>query len=122
MIPYFPQYQQQFQQQYQPQLQQFQQQSSIVTVASEDEVLRYPVALGNSIIFKVGNQPLLIEKTMGFSPLEEPTVKRFSLIEEQQKNPDGEYATKEELRQLEAKFEQFSNTRKPARKKEADDE
>lgn len=99
--PYYyqpQQYQQQFQQQPQQQPQQ-----GILTMPSEDEALKYPIAPGNSIMFKIENQPLIIEKTMGLSQLDSPIVKYYDIVlRGSEDKPD--YATKEDLEQLRAEI------------------
>lgn len=73
-----PQINQNQQHQIQPQIQS----GGFVVVQSEDEVRKYPVALGTSIDFKIENQPIVIEKTMGFSQLDSPRYERFRLVKE----------------------------------------
>lgn len=53
-----------------------------MAIATEEEVLKYPVAPGNSIPFKIDGQPLIIEKSMGMSQFDSPKYKRYRLIEE----------------------------------------
>jgi hypothetical protein len=78
-------------QQPQPQIQQ-----SIMSAPTIEDALKYPVALGNSIMFKIENQPLIIEKSMGFSQLDSPVIKYFDISE---RKPEGqiEYAPKTDL-------------------------
>lgn len=76
---------------YQPQQQQTQSQMQIqnggfVVVHSEQEAYNYPVALGNCITFKIEGQPIVLEKSMGFSQLEAPKLKRYRLVEEEVQN------------------------------------
>lgn len=78
-MPYYNPYQPNIQQPIQQPIQQ-QPQSGFVSVHSEDEALRYPIAPGNSITFKIEGQPILIEKTMGFSQLDSPRVERFKIV------------------------------------------
>jgi len=115
---------QQVQPQVQPQIQQ-----SIMSAPTIDDALKYPVALGNSIMFKIENQPLIIEKSMGFSQLDSPVIKYFDISE---RKPEGqiEYAPKtdldtviatigeikDELQAIEARLD-----RKPRAKKEEQD-
>ena len=91
---YFPATYQPFQyQQYQqyPQYQNFQQMpqqpqqiqnGGFISVHNIQEAINYPVAPGNSVTFKDENSPYIYVKTKGFSQLEEPTFKKFRLIEE----------------------------------------
>ena len=89
-----PQVNQHLQQSQQPVQQQQIQSGGFVVVQSEDEVLRYPVALGTSVDFKIENQPIVIEKTMGFSQLESPRYERFRLVKE--KAPENAQEAQEE--------------------------
>ena len=77
-------------------------QSGFVTVPTEQDALRYPIAPGNSITFKIESQPVMIEKTMGFSQLDSPRIKRFKLVEEDVATQTGEptYALKADLERL----------------------
>ena len=101
-------------------------QNGIVTLHSEDEALRYPVAPGNSMTFKIEGQPIVIEKTMGLSQLDSPRIERFRLVKEDA--PDikpTEYALAEDVKRLESELEELraSLTKRTARKKgEGDDE
>lgn len=58
------------------------QNGGFVVARSENEVVNYPVAPGNCITFKIEGQPVVMEKSMGFSQLEAPHIKRFRLVEE----------------------------------------
>lgn len=76
--------------------QNFQPPQGIITLPSEQDALRYPIAPGNSLMFKIENQPLIIEKTMGLSQLDTPQVKYIDLVPRAvEKKP--EYATKADL-------------------------
>lgn len=55
---------------------------SFVTVRSEDEAKNYPVAQGNSILFRDETSPYIYTKTMGFSQLDRPTFEKYRLIKE----------------------------------------
>ena len=50
---------------------------------NEDYVNSYPVGAGNCITFKIEGKPIVIEKSMGFSQLESPKIKRYRLVEEE---------------------------------------
>lgn len=86
---YYPQFPQQFQQQYQQpmqqqQPQQFQQQiqnGGFMSVRTEEEAYNWPIAPGVGMTFKVENAPVIIDKARGFSPLEQPVVKVYDMIE-----------------------------------------
>lgn len=70
-------YQQGFQgQQLQQSIQQPQQiqNGGFMLVPSEDIARSYPVAPGNCVTFKIEGQPIVMEKSMGFSQLEAPRV------------------------------------------------
>lgn len=58
------------------------QNGGFVVARSENEVINYPVAPGNCVTFKIEGQPVVMEKSMGFSQLEAPHIKRFRLVEE----------------------------------------
>jgi hypothetical protein len=108
---YQPNYQQNFQN-YQPNYQQ-----NMMPIPTEEDALKYPIAPGNSIMFKIENQPLIIEKTMGLSQLDTPTIRYIDLVPRETNKV--EYATKEDIEQLR---EEIKSMRRPARKKEAEDE
>ena len=74
--PYYPQTQQNYQQQSQIQS------GGFVSLPNENMVNSYPVAPGNCVTFKVEGQPIVLEKSMGFSQLEAPKIRRFRLVEE----------------------------------------
>lgn len=76
--PYYPQTQQNYPQQTQTQIQN----GGFVAIPNENMVNSYPVAPGNCVTFKVEGQPIVLEKSMGFSQLEAPKIKRFRLVEE----------------------------------------
>lgn len=76
--PYYPQTQQNYPQQTQTQIQN----GGFVAIPNENMVNTYPVAPGNCVTFKVEGQPIVLEKSMGFSQLEAPRIKRFRLVEE----------------------------------------
>lgn len=73
-----------YQQQYQ------QNQGGFVSVRSIEEAFNYPIAPGNSIMFKVENTPYVCTKTKGFSPLDQPVFERYRLVKEDvpQKPPE----------------------------------
>ena len=119
-FPYYP-YQPQMIPQVNNQPQQ-QMQSGLITVHTEDEALRYPVAPGNSIMFKIENQPVVIEKTMGFSQLESPKIERFRLEREDapQEKPTVTYALAEDIERIDAEIEKIKAAlpKRPAKKRE----
>ena len=99
-------------------------QSGFITVPTEDEALRYPVAPGNSMTFKVENQPIVIEKTMGTSQLDSPRIERFRLVKEDapvtQEKPAVAYALAEDVERLAEEIDRIKTalSKRPAKKKE----
>lgn len=65
---------------YQPQMQQ--QNTGIISVRSEMEARNYPIAPGNSVIFKNESEPFIYTKTMGFSQLDQPVFECYRLVRE----------------------------------------
>ena len=59
------------------------QNNGFVSVRSVQEAFNYPVAPGNSILFKDENAPFIYTKTKGFSQLEEPVFERYRLVKEE---------------------------------------
>lgn len=114
-------YYQQQMKQYQPQpIQQAQpvqqapqqiQDGGFMVMPSEDAALKYPMAPGHSITFKIENQPLIIEKTMGFSKMEGPQIKYFDLKERkntlmEDRTPEKiDYALKTDLIEIKSEIE-----------------
>ena len=76
---HYPQAQQNYPQQTQAQIQN----GGFVAIPNEGMVNTYPVAPGNCVTFKVEGQPIVLEKSMGFSQFEAPRIKRFRLVEEE---------------------------------------
>ena len=64
---------------YQPQMQS---NNGIVSVRSEMEARSYPIAPGNSVIFKNESEPYIYTKTMGFSQLDQPVFECYRLVRE----------------------------------------
>lgn len=88
---YYPQFQngfnqgigqpiQQIQQPQQPQIQN----GGLVSVRNIQEALNYPIAPGNSVMFKDESSPFIYVKTKGFSQLEEPIFEKYRLVKEEQ--------------------------------------
>ena len=77
--PYYPYMQQQPIQQ---PVQQQQIQSSFVVVSNEDEIRRYPVAPGGLITFRIENQPIIVEKSLGYSQFDSPHYERYRMTKE----------------------------------------
>ena len=59
------------------------QNGGFISVRSEQEVFNYPVAPGNCVTFKIEGQPVVMEKSMGFSQLEAPHIERYRLVKEE---------------------------------------
>lgn len=115
------------------------QSGGFISVASEEEAIKWAVAPGNVMTFKVQGKPIVIEKSMGFSQLEEPKIDKYRLVKEDavEAEPETatEYATKasvdaleaeisifrEELDNLKAKSQEAFKSRN-TRKKEVSDE
>ena len=81
----------------------------IVSVASEDEARRYPVAPGYSVTMRDENGPYLYEKTMGYSQLDQPIFRKARIVfeddvttQEKQEEPSEPPKVYAELKQLEA--------------------
>jgi predicted phage-related endonuclease len=45
-------------------------------------VKNYPVAAGNCVTFKIEGKPVVMEKSVGFSQFDAPTIKRYRLVKE----------------------------------------
>ena len=69
-----------------PQMQQVQQpqqqiqNGGFIVVRSETDARNYPVAPGNCMTFKIEGQPIVIEKSMGFSQFEAPHIDVYELV------------------------------------------
>lgn len=59
------------------------QNNGFMIVPNEDIARNYPVAPGNCVTFKIEGQPIVIEKSMGFSQLDSPKLERYRLIKEE---------------------------------------
>lgn len=106
---YYPQMQNMYASQQQSNPQQIRS-GGIVSVASEDEARRYPVAPGYTVTMRDETGPYLYEKTMGYSQLDQPVFRKARIVFEDdaqntQKKPEEPPAPKvvyAELKQLEA--------------------
>lgn len=67
---------------YQNQQQMMQQNNAFLTVRNEAEARSYPVAPGNSIMFRDENSPYIYNKSMGYSQLDQPTFDKYRLVKE----------------------------------------
>lgn len=76
----------QAQQPQQPQIQN----GGMVFVQNENEILNYPVAPGNSMMFKIDNQPYVYVKTKEFSQMTAPTLEKYRLVKEEAQNQNAD--------------------------------
>lgn len=67
-----------------PQPQQVQN-TGIIQAPNEIFVQNYPVGPGNCVMFKLEGQPIIMEKSMGFSQFEAPRIDVYRLVKEEQK-------------------------------------
>ena len=73
-----------------------QQNNAFLTVRNEAEARGYPVAPGNSIMFRDENAPYIYNKSMGYSQLDQPTFDKYRLVKEntsesQENTPKTDY-------------------------------
>lgn len=95
-------------QQNQPQMQnQPIQNGGYVVVQNEEEIRRYPVAHGNLVTFRIENQPIVVEKSMGYSQFDTPHYDRYRLIKEEM--PDAETKQEEKEYTLKSDYETLKN-------------
>lgn len=88
-------------------------QSGIIPVRSEAEARNYPVAPGNSIVFKDENAPYIYVKTKGFSQFDSPSFEKYRLQKEDPSPAQGDaYAMKSELAILAAKINEMGGALK----------
>lgn len=59
------------------------QNNGVILVPSEAYVHSYPVAPGNCVTFKIEGQPIIMEKSMGFSQFDAPKVEKYRLVKEE---------------------------------------
>jgi hypothetical protein len=62
--------------------------NGFISVRSENEAINYPVAPGNCVTFKIEGQPIVIEKSMGFSQFDSPKFDRYRLVKEDMPKPE----------------------------------
>ena len=106
---YYPQMQNMYASQQQSNPQQIRS-GGIVSVASEDEARRYPVAPGYTVTMRDETGPYLYEKTMGYSQLDQPVFRKARIVFEddaqntqnKQEEPPAPKVVYAELKQLEA--------------------
>lgn len=92
------------------------QQTGFVMVMSEQEAMNYPVAPGNSVVFKEENGPYCYVKTMGFNQFDRPTFEKYRLVKEETNAP----AEPDYKAEIAALWEAVDSLKKKKRKKEAD--
>ena len=71
--------------------------SGFISVPNENVVYNYPVAPGSCVTFKIEGQPVVLEKSMGFSQLDSPKIERYKLIKETPASPSKEKSDTEIL-------------------------
>lgn len=64
------------------------QNGGFVIVQDESEIARYPVAHGNIVTFRIENQPVIIEKSLGYSQFDTPHYERYRLSKEDMAIPE----------------------------------
>ena len=64
------------------------QNGGFVIVQDENEIVRYPVAHGNLVTFRIENQPVVVEKSLGYSQFDTPHYERYRLIKEDMAIPE----------------------------------
>ena len=74
------------------------QNGGFVIVQDENEITRYPVAHGNIVTFRIENQPVVVEKSLGYSQFDPPHYERYRLIKEDMPVPEAkEYLLKNDF-------------------------
>lgn len=111
-----PYQQQVMNQQQQLMAQQAQTQSSgLINVPNEAFAFNYPVAPGNSVMFKDESLPLVYVKTMGLSQFDQPTFEKYRLVKEDASAPQPvqdnvEYALKSDLEEIKAEINNLKDS------------
>ena len=91
----------------QPQIQN----GGFVIVQDESEIARYPVAHGNIVTFRIENQPVVIEKSLGYSQFDTPHYERYRLIKEDMPIPEAkEYILKSDYETAQKSILDSQNT------------
>lgn len=110
-------------QMYQPQMMPQQQAAlGVVSVRSMQEAQNYPVAPGNSVMFRDENAPYVYTKTMGYSQLDRPTFERYRLVKEEITEPAQVPVTADrtEIEQIRAEIERIKQELGMEEKDESD--
>ena len=102
---------------------QAQQTSGLITIQSEMEARSYPVAPGNTLLFKHQTEPYLYTKSMGYSLMEPPQFEVYRRVDETAQNVteapvvvEAKTCCSEELKdELEALRERIEALEKPKR-------
>ena len=104
--------------------------NGIVHVQSEEEMKIYPVAPGNTIIFKNDNAPYIYTKSMDSSQLGQPIFEKFRLVKEDEvqeevvKQPDIKddiVSLKSDIEFIKKKLTEISKTKCDCTKKAGED-
>jgi len=75
-------------------VQQQQQQNNVIQVKAKEEALYYPVAPGNSVIFRKEDGSCIYIKTMGYSTIDPPIFEEYArVITEEKKQANANYET-----------------------------
>ena len=75
----------------------------LIPVKGDEEVIRYPIAPGNSLSFRSVTEPYIYTKTLT-SQFSQPVVEKYRLVKEDANTaPKVVYATKDELDAVAAK-------------------
>lgn len=86
-------------------------QTGLVSVQNESEARSYPIAYGNSVMFKDENLPYIYVKTMGYSQLEQPRFEKYKLIKETVEDQvESNYADKSEVEALRKEIESLKES------------
>jgi hypothetical protein len=84
------------------------QNGGFISIPNENMVATYPVAPGNCVTFKVEGQPIVLEKSMGFSQLESPRIERYRLVKEDYVEETSQNETKtNELEEIKSDIERL---------------
>jgi len=84
------------------------QNGGFISIPNENMVATYPVAPGNCVTFKVEGQPIVLEKSMGFSQLESPKIERYRLVKEDYVEETSQNETKtNELEEIKSDIERL---------------
>lgn len=109
--------------------QQTMQNGGFISVRGIDEAFNWPVAPGNSVMFKDENSPYVYTKTRGFSQLDQPVFEKYRLVKEEEGQPQpkaiqqrdfGEDIASlwEEVRHLQSDIKQIRAERPGKKRKE----